>query len=84
MLRLLVTLVVLATIIFVGATVPMGKRTFFGHVRAIWSTDEAKDMREGVGDKTAPVVDKLKRGAEAGYREATKEDPTKPAATTTR
>ena len=84
MLRWLVTLVVLGTIIFIGATVPMGKRTFFGHVRAIWKTDEAKDMREGVGEKTAPVVDKLKRGAEAGYREATKDEDARPAPAPTR
>lgn len=75
---MLVTFAFLGALVFVGATVPMGKRTFFGHVRAIWSTPEAKDMREGVGDKAAPVVDKVKRGAEAGFREATKDDPTAP------
>lgn len=74
MLRLLVTLVILGTLVVIGATVPMGKRTFFGHVRAIWQTDEARDMRDGVGEKTAPVVDRVKRGVEAGYREATRED----------
>jgi hypothetical protein len=78
--RFLLTLIVVGIVIFVGATVPMGKRTFFGHVRAIWATDEAKDMREGVGEKTAPMVDKVKRGVEAGYREATKApDATPPA-----
>ena len=87
MLRFLVTLAFVAVIVFVGATVPMGKRTFFGHIQAIWKTDEARDMRDGVEEKAAPVVDKVKRGAEAGYREATKDDPTapvKPKATPTR
>jgi hypothetical protein len=32
-------------------------------------------MREGVSDKAKPVVDKVKRGVEAGYKEATKDDP---------
>lgn len=55
-----------------GATVKLGKRTFFGHVSAIWNTEEAKDARDGiapvvddaaekakkVGDKVAPVVKK--------------------------
>jgi len=78
-LRFFITLLFVGVVVFIGATVPMGKRTFFGHVRAIWSTSEAKDMREGVEEKAAPVVKKVKRGAEAGYREATKDDPTAPA-----
>lgn len=55
-----------------GATVKLGKRTFFGHISAIWNTEEAKDAREGitpvvkkvgdkaedVGEKVAPVVKK--------------------------
>ena len=54
-----------------GATVKLGSRTFFGHVRAIWQTDEAQDMREGIKDKAGPVVDKVKRGVKAGWEEAT-------------
>ncbi len=74
MIRSLFTLVVVAVLIFLGATVPLGKRTFFGHVSAIWRTQEAKDMRDGVGDKAGPVVDKIERGVKAGVREATKDD----------
>jgi hypothetical protein len=66
-------LVVLAIVLTVcGATVKLGKRTFFGHVSAIWNTEEAQDARDGikpvvddaakkakkVGDKVAPVVKK--------------------------
>ncbi len=75
MIRFLVTVGIVGALVFFGATVPLGKRTFFGHVRAIWSTQEAKDMREGVGEKAGPVVDKLERGVKAGVREATKDDP---------
>lgn len=71
--RFLLTLGIVGVLVFIGATVPMGKRTFFGHVRAIWATEEARDMRDGVGDKAAPVVDKVKRGVEAGVREAGKD-----------
>ena len=75
MIRFVLTLFVVGVLVFMGATVKLGKRTFFGHVSAIWSTDEAKDMREGVSDKAKPVVDKVKRGVEAGYKEATKDEP---------
>lgn len=74
MIRSLFTLVVVAVLVLLGATVPLGKRTFFGHVSAIWRTQEAKDMREGVGEKAGPVVDKIERGVKAGVREATKDD----------
>ena len=57
MIRFLITVAIIGTLVFLGATVKMGKRTFFGHVGAIWSTKEAKDMREGVGEKARPMVD---------------------------
>lgn len=75
MIRFLITAIVVGTLIFVGATVKLGKRTFFGHIGAIWGTKEAKDMREGVGEKAGPVVDKIERGMKAGVREATKDAP---------
>ncbi|MEZ4403808.1 MAG: hypothetical protein R3B06_27545 [Kofleriaceae bacterium] len=75
MIRTLLTLTVIGFLVFLGATVKMGKRTLFGHVAAIWATDEARDMREGVSEKAKPVVDKVKRGVEAGYHEATRDEP---------
>lgn len=80
MIRFVFTLFVVGVLVFFGATVKLGKRTFFGHVAAIWSTEEARDMREGVGEKAGPMVDKVKRGVEAGYDEATKDEPAKDAA----
>jgi hypothetical protein len=74
--RFVLTMAIVGVLVFVGATVKMGKRTFFGHVRAIWATEPARDMRDGVGETAAPVVDKVKRGVEAGVREASKDDPT--------
>ena len=74
MIRFLITVLVVGFLVFLGSTVKLGKRTFFGHVSAIWSTQEAKDMREGVSDKAGPVVDKLERGVKAGVREATRDD----------
>jgi hypothetical protein len=72
--RFLVVLALCVGLAVCGATVKLGKRTFFGHVKAIWSTDEAQDMRQGIKEKAGPVVDKIGRGAKAGWSEATKDD----------
>jgi hypothetical protein len=77
-LRFLVALVLIGTLAWCGATVNLGKRTFFGHVRAIWSTPEARDMKNDLERKAGPAARKLKRGVEAGVRAATEDEPAKP------
>ena len=74
MIRLIIFLVLAATLTYCGATVKLGKRTFFGHVRAIWATDEVQDLKEGVKDKAGPTYDKVKRGVKKGVDEATKDE----------
>jgi hypothetical protein len=74
MIRSLIWLAIVVTLVFLGATVPLGKRTFFGHVSAIWSTDEAQDMRKGIEDKAAPAVKKIKKGVEAGVKAASADE----------
>jgi hypothetical protein len=74
MLRLLLILTIAAVIAYFGSTVKLGQRTFFGHVRAIWSTDEAKDMRKGLEEKAGPALDRMKRGVEAGIKAAAGDD----------
>lgn len=74
MIRLLLILTIAAVIAYFGSTVKLGQRTFFGHVRAIWSTDEAQDMRKGLGEKAGPALDRMKRGVEAGIKAATGDD----------
>lgn len=64
--RTLITLAVLGALAWCGATVPLGSRTFFGHVKNIWSADETKELVDGVKKKSGPVVDRVKRGVEAG------------------
>jgi hypothetical protein len=71
--RLLVWLALIGAFCFFGATVKLGNRTFFGHVRAIWHTEEAQDLKNGVKDKAGPAAGRIKRGIEAGYN-AMKED----------
>ena len=47
MLRLLVWIALIGAFVFAGSTIKLGNRTFFGHVRAIWHTDEAQDLKHG-------------------------------------
>ena len=68
MIRFLVTLAVVAGLVWAGATIPLGKRTFFGHIRAIWHSEEAQEMKEGVKETAGPAVKRVERGIEAGYK----------------
>jgi hypothetical protein len=71
--KLIIYLLIAGALAYCGATVKLGKRTFFGHVRAIWHTEEMRELKDGIEDKAGPTADKLKKGAEAGYK-AMKED----------
>jgi len=67
-LRALLTLAILAALVYAAATVRLGKYTLFGHIRAIWHTEEVHDLETGVKETAGPTVDKVKRGVEAGYK----------------
>ncbi|HVK89000.1 MAG TPA: hypothetical protein VM513_32995 [Kofleriaceae bacterium] len=66
MIKLLIYLALAAGLAYCGATVKLGKRTFFGHVRAIWATEEVQDLKQGVEEKAGPAMQRVKRGVEAG------------------
>jgi hypothetical protein len=68
MIRLIVFLALAIALSVCGATVKLGNKTFFGHVRAIWATDQVQDLKKGVQDKAGPAADRVKRGVEAGYK----------------
>jgi len=70
--RIISTAALIAFLVF-GATVPLGKHTLFGHLARIWKSDETQDLVEDVKESTGPMVDKVKRGAKAGW-EAVKDD----------
>jgi len=74
MIRLLVFLLLAVGLTYCGATVKLGKRTFFGHVKAIWATEEAQELKQGVKEKAGPAADRVKRGIEKGYEAATDDD----------
>ncbi len=73
MIRLIVVLALAIGLAYCGSTVKLGKRTLFGHVRAIWATDEVQELKTGVKDKAGPTVDRVKRGVKKGF-EAANED----------
>lgn len=64
---MLVWIALIGAFVFAGSTIKLGNRTFFGHIRAIWHTEEAQDLKEGVKEKAAPAASRVKRGIEAGY-----------------
>jgi DUF438 domain-containing protein len=74
MIRLLVFIVLAVGLTVCGSTVKLGKRTFFGHVRAIWHTEEVQDLKEGVKEQAGPAANRVKRGVEAGYKAMKDED----------
>jgi hypothetical protein len=65
MIRFLVYLVLAVIIVYLATQVPLGKRTFVGHIRAIWHTEEVQDLKDGVKQKTRPAVDRFERGVNA-------------------
>jgi hypothetical protein len=73
MIRFLVYLAIALGLAYCATTVPLGKRTFVGHVRAIWHTEEVQQLKAGVKEKAGPAVDRLERGVRAGYKAATDE-----------
>jgi hypothetical protein len=70
MIRFLLYLAIAIGLVYFATTVPLGKRTLVGHVRAIWHTEEVQELKQGVKEKAGPAVDRLERGVKAGYHAA--------------
>ena len=60
MIKLLIYLAIAAGLAYCGATVKLGKRTFFGHVKAIWATEEVQDLKDGVQENIGPAAKSVK------------------------
>ena len=71
LIRTAFSLAFLGLFLLIGFTVPVGDRTLFGHVGNIWGSDEAQELVEGVKDSSGPLVDRVKRGVEAGLADDT-------------
>ncbi len=58
LLRLIFVLGALGATIWFGTTVPLGERTLFEHVQAIWKTPESQGLVRGTKDKVGTLVDR--------------------------
>ncbi|MBL4635111.1 MAG: hypothetical protein JKY56_14660 [Kofleriaceae bacterium] len=66
LIRSVISMALLGLFIFIGFTVPIGKRTLFGHIGNIWSSEATQELVDGVKDESGPFVDRVKRGVKAG------------------
>jgi len=71
--RLLFFLACAVALAICGSTVKFGDRTFFGHVQAIWNTEEAQDAKKGIEEKAKPAVEKVERAGKKAYEELTRD-----------
>ncbi|MDB4969133.1 MAG: hypothetical protein JWN44_4822 [Myxococcales bacterium] len=60
MIRFLISLVMFAAFVWFAVTVPLGKRTLWGHTCAIFATQEAKDLADGTKEEAEKVARKVK------------------------
>lgn len=91
MIRFVLLVLVALFVTWCSTTVKLGEHTFAGHVKRIWQSEETQDLKEGVKEKATsestkelvddikdqaePVVDRVKRGVEAGVNEAAETRP---------
>jgi len=58
--RFLFSCLMLVAVIWFSVTVPLGKRTLWGHVHAIFGTQEARDLADGTEEEAKKVAQKVK------------------------
>ena len=61
MLRLIFWVCVAAVAFYLAVTVPLGKRTLAEHVRRIWATPEARDLRDDLKVQKEKAARELNR-----------------------
>jgi hypothetical protein len=65
-LKLFLSLASLAAFVWFALTVPLGDRTFFGHVKAIAQSRESQELVKGTKDKVTGLLDgKAEKGDKA-------------------
>ena len=62
LIRFLLSLAMLAAFVWFAVSVPLGKHTLWGHLKAIFSTREAKDLADGTKEEAQKVADKVRLG----------------------
>jgi hypothetical protein len=77
--RWLFSVAIFAIVVWFATNVPLGKRTLWGHLHAIVSTQEAKDLAEGTKEEAERmarrVKDELRKDATPGEEPAPKHAP---------
>jgi hypothetical protein len=58
--RLFVSLAMTAAFVWFAVTVPLGKHTLWGHLLAIFSTPQAKDLADGTREEAHKVADRVR------------------------
>src|SRR5579863_3557626 len=59
--RFLLSLCMLLALYWFATHVKLGKHTFWGHLKAIFSTPEAKDLADGTREEAHKVADKVRQ-----------------------
>jgi len=88
--RIVLFLALAVFVTWCSTTVKLGQYTCAGHIKRIWSSEETKDLRDGVKEKATSkgtkdavkdlkdsaglMVDRVKRGVKAGVNEAADSD----------
>ncbi len=60
LIRWLFSLVIFAIVFWFATTIPLGNKTLWGHLRAIFGTQEAKDLAKGAEDEAKKVADRMR------------------------
>jgi hypothetical protein len=58
LLRLVFVLGGLGALVWFGMTVPLGERTLFEHIQAIWKTPESRGLVRGTKNKVGDLIDR--------------------------
>ncbi|HWE28390.1 MAG TPA: hypothetical protein VHB97_10330 [Polyangia bacterium] len=61
----LISLMMFAAFIWFAVTVPLGKRTLWGHAQAIFHTQAAKDLADGTKEEAQKVAERVREGMHA-------------------
>ncbi|WP_428267284.1 hypothetical protein [Haliangium sp.] len=73
--RALLLIAIVAGIVYFAITVKLGDRTLLGHIQNISRSDEAQELVDGIEESSGPMVERIKRGLQAGVEEAARELP---------
>jgi hypothetical protein len=61
MIKVMFMMAMFVAVAWFGATVKLGERTLFGHLRAIGSTKESQELVDGTKQSAKPLVDDVRR-----------------------